>query len=103
MLHHFILLISFFSMVLVSSFLRRLQLPLKLSTNRYVAHHMSSSDTAAALLDKNAHLLNMKLPTNENSELLLQTRHTAAHVLAMAVQKLYPLAKVTIGPWIDNG
>lgn len=26
-----------------------------------------------------------------------------AHVMAMAVQKLYPDAKVTIGPWIDNG
>ena len=23
--------------------------------------------------------------------------------MAMAVQKLYPNAKVTIGPWIDNG
>lgn len=23
--------------------------------------------------------------------------------MAMAVQKLYPDAKVTIGPWIDNG
>lgn len=26
-----------------------------------------------------------------------------AHVMAMAVQKLYPNAKVTIGPWIENG
>ena len=26
-----------------------------------------------------------------------------AHVMAMAVQKLYPDAKVTIGPWIENG
>lgn len=26
-----------------------------------------------------------------------------AHVMAMAVQKIYPEAKVTIGPWIDNG
>lgn len=26
-----------------------------------------------------------------------------AHVMAMAVQKLFPDAKVTIGPWIDNG
>lgn len=101
--HHFLISISICSMVLVSSFLRRLQLPLKLRTNGYVVRHLSSADTGSALLDNNAHLLNMKLPTNENSELLLQTRHTAAHVLAMAVQKLYPLAKVTIGPWIDNG
>lgn len=26
-----------------------------------------------------------------------------AHVMAMAVQKLFPKSKVTIGPWIDNG
>ena len=30
-------------------------------------------------------------------------RHTASHVLAEAVQTLYPDAKVTIGPAIDNG
>ncbi|KAM6548470.1 hypothetical protein CsatB_020146 [Cannabis sativa] len=43
------------------------------------------------------------LPTNESSEKLLRIRHTCAHVMAMAVQKLFPNAKVTIGPWIDNG
>ncbi|CAI0383778.1 unnamed protein product [Linum tenue] len=43
------------------------------------------------------------LPTNDSSENLLRIRHTCAHVMAMAVQKLYPEAKVTIGPWIDNG
>lgn len=45
----------------------------------------------------------IKLPTNDSSEKLLRIRHTCAHVMAMAVQKLYPSAKVTIGPWIDNG
>ncbi|XP_014501280.1 threonine--tRNA ligase, chloroplastic/mitochondrial 2 [Vigna radiata var. radiata] len=43
------------------------------------------------------------LPSNESSERLLRIRHTCAHVMAMAVQKLYPDAKVTIGPWIENG
>ena len=43
------------------------------------------------------------LPTNENSDRLLRIRHTAAHVMAMAVQKLFPDAQCTIGPWIDNG
>ncbi|KAL2651892.1 hypothetical protein R1flu_020020 [Riccia fluitans] len=43
------------------------------------------------------------LPTNETSENLLQIRHTCAHVMAMAVQKLYPDAQVTIGPWIEKG
>ncbi|KAL5729762.1 threonine--tRNA ligase [Ranunculus cassubicifolius] len=43
------------------------------------------------------------LPTNDSSQNLLQIRHTCAHVMAMAVQKLFPDAKVTIGPWIENG
>ncbi|RDX74019.1 Threonine--tRNA ligase, chloroplastic/mitochondrial 2 [Mucuna pruriens] len=43
------------------------------------------------------------LPSNQSSESLLRIRHTCAHVMAMAVQKLYPDAKVTIGPWIENG
>ncbi|KAL7599272.1 hypothetical protein Lser_V15G24924 [Lactuca serriola] len=43
------------------------------------------------------------LPTNESSETLLRIRHTCAHVMAMAVQKVFPDAKVTIGPWIEHG
>ena len=45
----------------------------------------------------------MVLPTNENSDKLLRIRHTSAHVMAMAVQRLFPEVQVTIGPWIDNG
>ena len=30
-------------------------------------------------------------------------RHTAAHILAQAVKRLYPQVKLTIGPSIDNG
>eukprot|EP00793_Prasinoderma_coloniale_P001254 PRCOL_00005026-RA len=45
----------------------------------------------------------VELPTNESSDRLLRLRHTSSHVMAMAVQKLYPGAQVTIGPWIDNG
>lgn len=43
------------------------------------------------------------LPTNEKSPQLLRIRHTSAHIMAMAVQKLYPKTQVTIGPWIENG
>ncbi|KAM1075049.1 hypothetical protein PS2_019628 [Malus domestica] len=43
------------------------------------------------------------LPTNESSESLIIIRHTCAHVMAIAVQKLFPDAKVTIGQWIENG
>ncbi|XP_034207126.1 threonine--tRNA ligase, chloroplastic/mitochondrial 2 isoform X2 [Prunus dulcis] len=53
--------------------------------------------------EKSDKLEKVVLPTNESSESLLRIRHTCAHVMAMAVQKLFPDAKVTIGPWIENG
>ncbi len=43
------------------------------------------------------------LPRTSESESLQKIRHTTSHVMAMAVQKLFPKAQVTIGPWIDNG
>ena len=41
--------------------------------------------------------------TSKNPEGLEILRHTAAHVLAKAVEALYPSAKATIGPVIENG
>ena len=38
-----------------------------------------------------------------NPDRLLRIRHTCAHVMAMAVQSLFPETKVTIGPWTENG
>ena len=43
------------------------------------------------------------LPTSDESENLLKIRHTSAHVMAMAVQKVFPSAQCTIGPWIERG
>ncbi len=43
------------------------------------------------------------LPRTSESEDLKRIRHTFSHVMAMAVQKLFPKAQVTIGPWIDYG
>ena len=43
------------------------------------------------------------LPRTSESENLKKIRHTTSHVMAMAVQKLFPKAQVTIGPWIENG
>ncbi|BAZ41510.1 threonyl-tRNA synthetase [Calothrix sp. NIES-4101] len=45
----------------------------------------------------------MYLPRTSESENLKKIRHTTSHVMAMAVQKLFPKAQVTIGPWIENG
>ncbi len=43
------------------------------------------------------------LPKTSESEPLKKIRHTTSHVMAMAVQKLFPKAQVTIGPFIENG
>ena len=54
-------------------------------------HHRVEGDCEMVAVKKN---------TQEGLGLL---RHTAAHVLAEAVQSLFPEAKVTIGPVIENG
>jgi len=43
------------------------------------------------------------LPKTSESTQLLKIRHSMSHVMAMAVQKLFPTAKVTIGPWTETG
>lgn len=43
------------------------------------------------------------LPRTSESDSLKRVRHTFSHVMAMAVQRLFPKAQVTIGPWIDYG
>ena len=45
----------------------------------------------------------VKLLTFEDAAGKHLFRHTAAHILAQAVKRLYPAAKLTIGPAIDNG
>ncbi len=45
----------------------------------------------------------MSLPKTSESETLKKIRHSTSHVMAMAVQKLFPKAQVTIGPWTENG
>lgn len=45
----------------------------------------------------------IKLKRTSESESLQKIRHTTSHVMAMAVQKLFPQAQVTIGPWTENG
>ncbi len=45
----------------------------------------------------------VKIFTSKNPEGLETIRHDTAHILAMAVQELFPGTQVTIGPVIDNG
>jgi threonyl-tRNA synthetase len=48
-------------------------------------------------------IMSIHLPKTSESDDLKKIRHTTSHVMAMAVQKLFPKALVTIGPWIENG
>jgi threonyl-tRNA synthetase len=45
----------------------------------------------------------IRILTREDQEALALIRHDAAHVMAEAVQELYPGTQVTIGPVIENG
>ena len=45
----------------------------------------------------------IKILTSKNEEGLETIRHDTAHILAMAVQELFPGTQVTIGPVIENG
>jgi threonyl-tRNA synthetase len=69
----------------------------------YVATNENSDAASGAIKSAPETVVPLVLPTNENNPDLLKTRHSSAHLMAMAVQRLHPRAQVTIGPWIDNG
>jgi len=79
-----------------------------------VAQSIGAGLAKAALAVKaNGKLLDLSQPVGVDTDLEILTsksadgleviRHSTAHVLAMAVQKLWPGTQVTIGPVIDNG
>jgi threonyl-tRNA synthetase len=49
------------------------------------------------------HDARLEIVTEKSPEALDVIRHSTAHLLAQAVQRLFPKAQVTIGPVIDNG
>ncbi|WP_049622092.1 threonine--tRNA ligase [Frateuria defendens] len=49
------------------------------------------------------HDAKVEIVTEKSPDALDILRHSTAHLLAQAVQRLYPGAQVTIGPVIDNG
>ena len=55
---------------------------------------------ASHVIDRDASLA---IVTEKSPEALDILRHSTAHLLAQAVQRLFPGAQVTIGPVIDNG
>ncbi|WP_276301836.1 threonine--tRNA ligase [Halorussus lipolyticus] len=58
------------------------------------------------LVDKASELhegAKLEIVTPSSDEYLDVLRHSAAHVFAQALQRLYPEARLTIGPWTDDG
>ena len=63
----------------------------------------SSSGSVATTTATGEAAATIHLPKTSESEQLLRIRHSMSHVMAMAVQRLFPKAQVTIGPWTENG
>lgn len=84
------------------------------STVRDVAYEIGPGlgrDTVAGVVDgefvAKEHPLEtdaeIEIVTDGSDEYFDALRHTAAHVFAQALQRLYPESKLTIGPWTDQG
>ena len=65
----------------------------------FINHQKEISDLRTTLKEKD-HVQLVFLPSEEALEVV---RHSSAHVMAQAVQELWPEIKVTIGPVIENG
>src|SRR6476469_4713022 len=83
-------------------------------TGREVAASIAKSlEKKAALVKLDGKLLDLERPltrggrieliTRESPEALDTLRHDASHILAEAVQELFPGTQVTIGPAIEDG
>src|SRR3989344_4927555 len=83
-------------------------------TGRQIAAGISKSlEKKAVLVKVDGVLLDLERPlrrggafqilTRDDPEVLETIRHDAAHVLAEAVQELFPGTQVTIGPSIEDG
>ena len=72
-----------------------------------------SIEKAALIMEVNGELKDLsheiikdskvRIITSKDKEGLEVIRHDAAHIMAMAVQELFPGTQVTIGPVIENG
>ena len=83
-------------------------------TGMQIAESIAKSLAKASIaIEINGELSDLSLPINDNASIALVKRedeqalelirHDCAHVLAEAVQKLFPGTQVTIGPNIENG
>ncbi len=72
-----------------------------------------AKDTLGVKINSSKDVMDLRLKLSDQDQIQLITikspeanevlRHSAAHVMAQAVQKIWPEVKVTIGPVIENG
>ncbi len=72
-----------------------------------------AKDTLGAKLNGSKDVIDFRIPlvdgtkieivTTKSAEALEVVRHSAAHLMAQAVQEIWPEVKVTIGPVVENG
>lgn len=72
-----------------------------------------AKETLGVRVNKSPDIMDLRLPLKDGSKIELITtrspeanevvRHSAAHIMAQAVQEIWPEIKVTIGPVIDGG
>ncbi|OFZ15616.1 MAG: threonine--tRNA ligase [Bdellovibrionales bacterium RBG_16_40_8] len=72
-----------------------------------------AKDTLGAVIDNEKDIIDLRSKIKNGTSIKIVTvkdkvsleviRHSAAHVMAQAVQELWPKVKVTIGPVIENG
>ncbi len=76
------------------------------SISEGLARECVALELKGEMVDLNAeisHDAHIRLVTTRDEEALEILRHSAAHVMADAVLRLYPQAKLTIGPAVENG
>lgn len=72
-----------------------------------------AKETLGAKIDGSPEVIDFRTPLKDGTKLQIITtkspeavdvvRHSAAHLMAQAVQEIWPEVKVTIGPVVDNG
>lgn len=81
-------------------------LDVAMSISKSLAKKCLAAQVDGQLCDLTAPLTqecNLRLLTKEDEECLGILRHDVAHIMAQAVQELYPETQVTIGPVIEDG
>ena len=98
-------------MLLPDGNVRKIEQPMTVAEFAKTISLSLGKETVGAIIDgvqvDPSHIIeksgSIKIITSTSEEGVAIIRHSAAHIMAQAVQKLFPGTKVTIGPVIENG